>query len=221
MDVAWNLSALSRYANTAEGREVAGNHSAARAKVANVPQCRQTFVLQHRIVTLIARNRTESPLHSGFVGRPHATLEKRSPINKPIAMNPIIKNIIAVIIGFFVGSLVNMAIIMVSSSVIPPPEGADVTTLEGLKASMHLFGPQNFIMPFLAHALGTFIGALVAAVMAANNKMKFALGIGAFFLIGGVANVVMLPSPLWFSVLDLGIAYIPMGYLAGKVVTKN
>ena len=28
-----------------------------RAKVANVPQCRQTFVLQHRIVTLIARNR--------------------------------------------------------------------------------------------------------------------------------------------------------------------
>ena len=81
MDVAWNLSALSRYANTAEGREVAGNHSAARAKVANVPQCRQTFVLQHRIVTLIARNRTESPLHSGFVGRPPATLEKRIPIN--------------------------------------------------------------------------------------------------------------------------------------------
>ena len=29
----------------------------ARAKVANVPQCRQTFVLQHRIVKLIARNR--------------------------------------------------------------------------------------------------------------------------------------------------------------------
>ena len=57
MDVAWNLSALSRYANTAEGREVGGNHSAARAKVANVPQCRQTFVLQHRIVKLIARNR--------------------------------------------------------------------------------------------------------------------------------------------------------------------
>ena len=26
MDVAWNLSALSRFANTAEGREVGGNH---------------------------------------------------------------------------------------------------------------------------------------------------------------------------------------------------
>ena len=57
MDVAWNLSALSRYANTADSRGTSANHSAARAKVANVPQCRQTFVLQHRIVALIARNR--------------------------------------------------------------------------------------------------------------------------------------------------------------------
>ena len=31
VDVAWNLSALSRYANTAEGREVGGNHSAEKA----------------------------------------------------------------------------------------------------------------------------------------------------------------------------------------------
>ena len=52
VDVAWNLSALSRYANTADSRGTSANHSAARAKVANVPQCRQTFVMQHRIVTL-------------------------------------------------------------------------------------------------------------------------------------------------------------------------
>ena len=57
MDVAWNLSALSRHTTTADSRGTSANHSAARAKVANVPQCRQTFVLQHRIVTLIARNR--------------------------------------------------------------------------------------------------------------------------------------------------------------------
>ena len=39
------------------GGGVEGNCSAARAKVANEPQCRQAFVLHHRIVTLIARNR--------------------------------------------------------------------------------------------------------------------------------------------------------------------
>ena len=46
---------------------------------------------------------------------------------------------------------------MMSSSLIPPPEGADVTTLEGLKTSMHLFQPKHFLMPFLAHALGTLL----------------------------------------------------------------
>jgi hypothetical protein len=109
-----------------------------------------------------------------------------------------------------------MGIIMISGSVIPPPEGADVTTVEGLKASIHLFQPRHFIFPFLAHAMGTLAGAFLAAKLAANNHMKFALVIGAFFLLGGVANVLMLPAPMWFNVLDLAGAYLPMAYLAGK-----
>jgi hypothetical protein len=35
-------------------------------------------------------------------------------------------------------------------------------------------------------------------------------------LAGGIANVFMLPSPVWFAVVDLVGAYIPMGYLAGR-----
>lgn len=136
-------------------------------------------------------------------------------------MNPIIKNILAVVVGIIIGSVVNMAIIMISGSIIPPPNGADVTTMEGLKATMHLFEPKHFIMPFLAHALGTFVGAFVAALIAANNKIKFAMVIGFVFLIGGISNVIMLPSPTWFTILDLGLAYIPMGYIAGKLVVKK
>ncbi len=114
-----------------------------------------------------------------------------------------------------------MAIIMASSSIIPPPEGADVTTMEGLKTSMHLFAPKNFIMPFLAHAIGTFVGALAASAIAATHKMKYALGISVWFLIGGFISVLMLPSPVWFTILDLAGAYLPMGYLAGKLTTRQ
>lgn len=133
-------------------------------------------------------------------------------------MNPNIKNILAVVAGLISGGLVNMGIVMVSGSIIPPPGGADVTTMEGLKASMHLFTPVNFIFPFLAHALGTFAGALLAALIAANHKMIFALCIGVFFLVGGIMNILMLPSPTWFTIVDLVGAYIPMGYLGGKLV---
>lgn len=133
-------------------------------------------------------------------------------------MNPVLRNIIAVLVGLVAGSAVNMGIIMISGSIIPPPEGANVTTSEGLKAAMHLFQPKHFIMPFLAHALGTFVGALLAALIAANRKMLFAFVIGIFFLAGGIANVLMLPSPLWFTIVDLAGAYLPMAYLAAKLV---
>ena len=138
-----------------------------------------------------------------------------------MSFKTIIRNILAIIIGVFIGSIVNMSIVLVSSSIIPPPEGADVTTLEGLKASMHLFGPKNFIMPFLAHALGTFAGAIAASLIAATHKMKFALAIGAVFIIGGIINIVMLPSPIWFTIIDIAGAYFPMAYFAFKLTIKK
>jgi hypothetical protein len=132
-------------------------------------------------------------------------------------MNTAVKNILAVVLGLVLGSVVNMGIIMISGSIIPPPEGGDVTTMEGLKETMHLFQPKHFIFPFLAHALGTFVGAFIAALIAANHKMKYALSIGGLFLIGGIINTVSLPSPIWFTVLDLVGAYIPMAWLGFKL----
>lgn len=136
-------------------------------------------------------------------------------------MNPILKNTLAVVAGVVIGSVVNMSLITLSSSIIPPPPGVDVTTMEGLQDSMHLFEPKHFIMPFLAHALGTFVGAFIAALIAANRKIIFALAIGVLFLIGGISMVVQLPAPLWFNVLDLVVAYIPMAFLGGKLAIKK
>lgn len=136
-------------------------------------------------------------------------------------MNSVIRNVLAIITGILVGSMVNMSIIMISSSVIPPPGGADVTTMEGLKATMHLFQPKHFIMPFLAHALGTLVGAIIAGMIATKQKTQMALIIGLIFLAGGIMNIFMLPSPTWFTVVDLAGAYIPMGYIAGKLATRK
>ena len=132
-------------------------------------------------------------------------------------MNPTLRNVLAVIAGAILGSLVNGFLIEISGKVIPPPDGADVTTLEGLKASIHLFEPKHFVFPFLAHALGTLTGAFVAAKLAVTHKMRIALGIGVLFLLGGIANCFMLPAPLWFMAVDVIVAYIPIGYLGGKL----
>ncbi|WP_313805610.1 hypothetical protein [Flavobacterium sp.] len=132
-------------------------------------------------------------------------------------MNPVLKNILAFIVGAIVGSIVNGALISISGSVIPPPEGVDVNNPESIKASIHLYESKHFIFPFLAHALGTFVGAVTAYLLAATAKMKIAIGIGVLFLLGGIAACFMIPAPTWFIALDLIVAYIPMGYLGGKV----
>ncbi len=130
-------------------------------------------------------------------------------------MNPIVKNILAVIVGFVTGSVVNLGLINVGMAVVPLPESADVATMDGLRESMKLFTPVNFLFPFLAHAFGTLTGAFIAAKLAASYRMTFAMVIGVSFLIGGITMVVMCGGPMWFTTSDLLLAYLPMGYLGG------
>ena len=136
-------------------------------------------------------------------------------------MNKIVRNVLAVITGIVLGSVVNMEIINLQYSFISLPEGVDFTNTESLQSSMHLFEPKHFIFPFLAHAIGTLVGAHLSARIAASHKMNFALGIGIFFLIGGISMVFLIPSPIWFAIVDLSAAYIPMGWLGGRLATKS
>jgi len=136
-------------------------------------------------------------------------------------MSPVLRNILAVIAGIFIGGMVNMGLIMLSPNLIPLPEGVNPADPESLKANMHLFETRHFVMPFLAHALGTLVGALVAALIASTHKMKMALIIGGVFLFGGLMMVFQVPSPMWFNILDLVAAYFPMAWLGGNLGRAN
>ena len=129
-------------------------------------------------------------------------------------MVKLLRNIFAVLAGVVVGSVVNMAIVTFGPALIPPPAGADMTTPEGITAAMSLLEPRHFIAPFLAHALGTLVGAFVAYLTAGSHKARFAYAIGVIFLAGGIAACFMIPAPVWFMALDLVVAYLPMAWLA-------
>ena len=132
-------------------------------------------------------------------------------------MPNVLRNTLAVLAGVVVGGAVNMTIVALSASLIPPPAGVDVTDPASVKASIHLFEPRHFVMPFLAHALGTLAGALAAYLIAASHRARFAYGIGAFFLLGGIAASFMVPAPAWFIALELLVAYLPMAWLAVRI----
>lgn len=128
-------------------------------------------------------------------------------------MPKLLRNVLALLAGIAIGGSVNMALITLSPSLIPPPAGVDVNSAESLSKAMHLFEPRHFVMPFLAHAGGTLAGALAACLIAATYKAQIAYVIGVVFLCGGVAASFMIPAPAWFIALDLLAAYLPMAWL--------
>lgn len=132
-------------------------------------------------------------------------------------MPTLLRNVLAVVAGIVIGGAVNSALIAASPSIIPPPTGVDVSNAESLSKAIHLFEPRHFVMPFLAHAVGTLAGALAAYLIAATYKARMAYLIGAVFLCGGVAASFMIPAPAWFIALDLLVAYLPMAWLATRI----
>jgi len=129
----------------------------------------------------------------------------------------ILRNVLAIILGIVVGSVVNMFLVMKGTL----PEGVN---MKNLSESMHLLEAKHYFFPILGHAIGTLVGALIAAIIAFNDKFKFALAISVFFFIGGIANIYMLLFPVIPAIVDLSIAYFPMGLLAWSIYglfTKN
>ena len=54
---------------------------------------------------------------------------------------------------------------------------------------------------------------IVCFRIAATYRTSLAYAIGAAFLAGGISAAWMIPAPIWFIVLDLVGAYIPMSWI--------
>ena len=130
----------------------------------------------------------------------------------------ILKRTTVIFIAIFSGAMLNGAIINISNKVISPPKGFDLKTMEGLQAAMPHMGPEHFVFPFLAHALGTLMAAILISRFLTSQQLIFSMMAGILFLMGGVSMVVMLPTtPIWFVLLDLIVAYVPMAYLGYRL----
>lgn len=137
-------------------------------------------------------------------------------------MNLTLRNILAVLAGLIAGGVVNMSLIQLGGMLMPPPEGVDVNDINSINAHIGEYSVAQLLAPFLAHALGALVGAFVVARLAVSRHMVLALLIGGLNLVGGAMAVSMIPnSPLWFNMLDLGVAYLPMAWLGGRLGTRN
>ena len=133
-------------------------------------------------------------------------------------MNSLSKNLLASFAGFIVMMAVNMGLIMLFGNIFSPPEGVNPNDVNSINNNLHRYTVFQLIMPFLAHAGGTLVGTLTAAKIANSHKMLIVMILAAVHFTGGAMMVSMLSnSPLWFNILDLGVAYFPMAWLGYKL----
>jgi hypothetical protein len=128
-------------------------------------------------------------------------------------MNPTLRNMLAVVIGAIACLLLNGALLGLMMKVIPPPAGFDPNVM----STYSLLTNKHLLSPFVAHAVPSLIGGLIAALIAADRKMTFGLAVGGLHLLGGIAAAFMIPAPTWFVVVDLVVAYLPMAWIGARL----
>ncbi|MCD8528694.1 MAG: hypothetical protein LRY27_01660 [Chitinophagales bacterium] len=141
----------------------------------------------------------------------------------------ILRNLLGLGLGLLFGSIAYILLSVNLSTLFPLPEGVDTGNIESLRKHIAEFSYQNFIPPFLGHAVGTLLGAFICTIVAVSRKAALSLIIGLFFLGIGIFMVVQLPkTPLWFILIDLCLAYLPMATLGTflgrktlKLVNRN
>ena len=132
-------------------------------------------------------------------------------------MKQVVLYFLAIFTGTLIGSVANMLIISFSTTIIPLPKEADNSSIKSLEQTIHLFQFKHFMIPLLGHAAGSLTVGTIAAWIAPGNKLLVALTIGFFFLIGGAMMVFQLPSPVWFNVVDLTLAYLLMSWIGYRI----
>jgi hypothetical protein len=134
------------------------------------------------------------------------------------------RNAAGAIAGLVTAFVLIMLIEKLGHFIYPPPPDLDFSNPEAIRPYMATlpFLALMFLalmFPMLAWITGTFAGSLVACSIATARPMAFAIIVGGLVFAGTVSNLIVIPHPLWFSVLSL-LGIVASAWLAMRLVTK-
>ncbi len=111
------------------------------------------------------------------------------------------------IFGGLAGIIAAFAVIMIVQTighqVIPPPSGMDPTNPDSIREAMDSLPIGSFLFVLLSYYGGAFTGSFVATWLGGARPLTSTIVVGGLVFAATVANLVMIPHPLWFSVAAL------------------
>ena len=129
------------------------------------------------------------------------------------------RNVGAVILGMIVGSMANMAIVMLNFQLFPMPEGMDQNDPAAMADYISGLPTAAFLVAIVAHMAQAGLGGWVAARLGASRPLMLALIVATLTLVGGVANMLMIGGPTWMWV-EVPL-YLVVGWGVGTLEAKR
>lgn len=123
-------------------------------------------------------------------------------------MNPVVRSILAVIIGMLVAFVLIGLVQAIGMRIYPPPPGMDPTDVESIKAAMAQRPLAALLFVLLSYTTGSVAGGWVAARLAPKAKMTHAMIVAALLFGAGLRNLMTIPHPTWFAVVSSAIYWL-------------
>ena len=133
-----------------------------------------------------------------------------------------VKNIVAGIAGIIIAGLLVWLVELLGHTVYPPPANLDLADRDMMRAYIDALPIGAMLFVAAAWFIATLGGTLAACKIGDAKPMIYAIVIGGLMLVATVANLIMIPHPLWFSILGVagiaGGAWLGMTLGAGAAV---
>lgn len=131
-----------------------------------------------------------------------------------------VKKILAVVAGVLLGGLVIFLMERVGHSINPPPEWLDPAKPETIARYVSEAPITVLLFVLLSWAVGSLAAGITATLVCNDGKSVYALTTGALLLFMGIANLMMIPHPLWFMAVT-AFVFIPPAWLGYRLVRKK
>ncbi len=113
------------------------------------------------------------------------------------------KNIAAGIAGVVIAMALVWLVEKIGHAVYPPPPDLNFADPDAMRAYIETLPLGALLFVAAAWFIGTLCGTCAACAIGTAKPMIFAMVVGGLMLIATIMNLVMIPHPLWFSVLGI------------------
>jgi len=129
-----------------------------------------------------------------------------------------VRNVAAAITGIVTAFVLIMLIEKLGHIIYPPPPDIDFSDPEAMRPYIATLPFLALLFPMIAWVVATFAGTALACKIGTANPLAFAAVVGGLVLAGTIANLIVIPHPVWFSAVSLA-AIAASAWIAVRVAS--